>query len=701
MHGLSVCDTAYATLYFQCKRCFPEVAQDLTKPEMSHAPSVFMYQPTTQTWPQPPAVPSNLAPVPAPQTWMQNTQMATLSPEAAAFFRALQRFTGCTFCAQQGHILCGCQIAAEYIRTGRAMLKDNRIHFANGQPIPNNRSNHGLKYSIDAWLANNSATTPEASTLPAQHPPSAPFQRDQPPHTSLSYKAISEVHMAQVTDVMEDNTPNSPLEELYDVCEVLATEKKKRKSKVPKPQEPPTQTAATSVAPPPVPPATAKPASSYPCPAPQYRYQSNAEDQQLTNQLLNWLLEGKLEQTTPAHILAASAPIRKDLAERLRTRRVEAGAFTLPSDIQPAELTTFPEPEYSLPLREVDVLVNDQTIVSGVVDPGSQIVAIRKDLANDIAAPINTAIHIKMEGANSTVNSTLGCIEYLTLQIGDIPFKIHAHVIKHAPFQLLLGCPVQCILLSSLEEHPDRHVNIIARDPRDHSRRVVIPSCEHCMHVGFVRTLVYLAIPPPPRMKTLERYIANTMKPDSLQDPLVSAFAYKKAAKKVHPVAATLPKDFRIIQRCPEDLLLSLPSLTTHPPPFTPGPRLTLECLNDLKINKYNFLWPKEVKLAQHVLKLNEKALAWTEAKRGRFRDDYFSPVKIPTIAHTPWVHKNIPIPTGILDKVIDILKQKITSGVYKPSDASYRSQWFCIKKKNGSLLVLRWLELHVLRNMQ
>jgi len=27
---------------------------------------------------------------------------------------------------------------------------------------------------------------------------------------------------------------------------------------------------------------------------------------------------------------------------------------------------------------------------------------------------------------------------------------------------------------------------------------------------------------------------------------------------------------------------------------------------------------------------LNEKGLAWEETEKGRFRDDYFSPVKIP-----------------------------------------------------------------------
>ncbi len=117
------------------------------------------------------------------------------------------------------------------------------------------------------------------------------------------------------------------------------------------------------------------------------------------------------------------------------------------------------------------------------------------------------------------------------------------------------------------------------------------------------------------------------------------------------------------------------------------------ECLDALNINRYNFLWPEEIKLAHHILKTNKLTLAWTEAERGRFRDDYVLLVKIPTIAHTPWIHKNIPIPTSILDEVIDIFKKKISAGVYKPSDALYWSRWFCVKKKTGALRIVHDLQ--------
>ena len=56
-----------------------------------------------------------------------------------------------------------------------------------------------------------------------------------------------------------------------------------------------------------------------------------------------------------------------------------------------------------------------------------------------------------------------------------------------------------------------------------------------------------------------------------------------------------------------------------------------------------------------------------------------------------PWVHKNIPILTGLLDKVINMFKEKIT--VYEPSNALYHSHWFCVLKKNGSLRLMHNLQ--------
>ena len=168
---------------------------------------------------------------------------------------------------------------------------------------------------------------------------------------------------------------------------------------------------------------------------------------------------------------------------------------------------------------------------------------------------------------------------------------------------------------------------------------------------------------------------------------------YKKVANKVRPVATTLPEDFQNICWIPVDPLLSLTLLPDHPPDFTPGKHLTQECLDALALNANGFLQPEEQKLLLHILKMNEMGLAWEEEEKGRFSDEYFSPVKIPVIEHIPWAHKNLPIPAGILNKVIKIFKDKTTVGVYKHSNAAYCSRWFCVKKKSGTLHLVHDLQ--------
>ncbi|KAG2338061.1 hypothetical protein BDR05DRAFT_859288, partial [Suillus weaverae] len=101
---------------------------------------------------------------------------------------------------------------------------------------------------------------------------------------------------------------------------------------------------------------------------------------------------------------------------------------------------------------------------------------------------------------------------------------------------------------------------------------------------------------------------------------------------------------------------------------FDIGKHLTQQCIDELGVFTNEFLWPEERKLTAQVLTNNEFALAWDETEKGQFHDDYFSPVIIPTVEHVPWAHRQPPIPPGIKEEVIKLIKSKIASGVYEPS---------------------------------
>ena len=175
--------------------------------------------------------------------------------------------------------------------------------------------------------------------------------------------------------------------------------------------------------------------------------------------------------------------------------------------------------------------------------------------------------------------------------------------------------------------------------------------------------------------------------------PLKVYSAYKRVAQKVHPVSGTFPEEARVRRSLPNNPLDSLPLLSPIPPRFIPTERLTMERMEELGVNHNNFLWPEEEKLFQQVIRLNEATLPYEEKDRGTLKQEYFSDYIMPIVPHTPWEYKNIPIPPGIRNKVIEMLKSKIEAGVYEPSQSSYRGRWFCVLKKNGSLRIVHDLQ--------
>ena len=132
--------------------------------------------------------------------------------------------------------------------------------------------------------------------------------------------------------------------------------------------------------------------------------------------------------------------------------------------------------------------------------------------------------------------------------------------------------------------------------------------------------------------------------------------AYKRVDRKVKPVPAVFPEEAKVTRKFPGNPLDSLAPLPMHPPEFVPNGRLTMERLEEMELDKEGFLWPEEKKLFTHILKLNQNYFVFEDSQRGSFREDYFSPYIIPVVPHVPWAFKNIPIPPGIKERVIQLL---------------------------------------------
>jgi len=105
-----------------------------------------------------------------------------------------------------------------------------------------------------------------------------------------------------------------------------------------------------------------------------------------------------------------------------------------------------------------------------------------------------------------------------------------------------------------------------------------------------------------------------------------------------------------------------------------------------MNINPSGFLWPEEEKLILFLIKAQEEAIAWDPTEPGNFRKDYLSRLSY-QLFPTHMGRAQHPIPPGIYDEVVRIIKEKIKIGVYERSNSSYWSKWFCILKKDGKSL--------------
>lgn len=171
----------------------------------------------------------------------------------------------------------------------------------------------------------------------------------------------------------------------------------------------------------------------------------------------------------------------------------------------------------------------------------------------------------------------------------------------------------------------------------------------------------------------------------------------------MRPVSTTVPEEFRIVRRPHPNPLGDMPSLNPNPPPFTPSERLTQERLDAMDLNPTGFLSDMEFRLAVDIIQKQIDVFGWGEMEKGVLSEEFFDPIRIPLIEHIPWALKNIPIPPGLLDQIVGIVKDKIASGTYEPSNSSYRSRWFCVVKKDGKSLRLvhdlQQLNQHAIRD--
>ncbi|KAJ7080430.1 hypothetical protein B0H15DRAFT_760553, partial [Mycena belliarum] len=159
-----------------------------------------------------------------------------------------------------------------------------------------------------------------------------------------------------------------------------------------------------------------------------------------------------------------------------------------------------------------------------------------------------------------------------------------------------------------------------------------------------------------------------------------------KPDRKVKPVATTQPDpQAHVFRPIPRATLTQLP---THPLDYRSlkfGARVTLERLESMLAQiEPGILSSAEINLLAYVAVQRESAFAFQYSEKGSFCRDYYPDYEFPTIEHTPWQRKPIPIPIALLEDVRKVILDNEKGGRFEPTVSSYRCAMFPVMKKPG-----------------
>jgi hypothetical protein len=115
-------------------------------------------------------------------------------------------------------------------------------------------------------------------------------------------------------------------------------------------------------------------------------------------------------------------------------------------------------------LRSVYPLINGVGQVESLLDPGSQIVSMSKEVAMALQIPWDPDIVVHMESANKTLEKTLGLAKNVPFVFGPITVYLQVHVIGKAAYKVLLGRPFDTITESEVRNSRDGSQSLTLTD---------------------------------------------------------------------------------------------------------------------------------------------------------------------------------------------------------------------------------------------
>lgn len=146
-------------------------------------------------------------------------------------------------------------------------------------------------------------------------------------------------------------------------------------------------------------------------------------------------------------------------------------------EIEGADLDKLLVAKISEPLRCIYAIVNHTGQEECLLDSGSQIVSMGKEVATTLGLTWDPNIRINMESASSHIEKTLGLARNVPFTVGGITIYLQIHILENPPYKVLLGRPFETLATSTVKTESDGATLVTIIDPNT-KRQATIPAYE-------------------------------------------------------------------------------------------------------------------------------------------------------------------------------------------------------------------------------
>ena len=124
-------------------------------------------------------------------------------------------------------------------------------------------------------------------------------------------------------------------------------------------------------------------------------------------------------------------------------------------------------------LRVVPVLVNGVTKEEALLDSGSQIVSMTREVAAANKITWDPSLSIQLQSANRSLLQTCGLAKNVPFTLGDVTVLLQAHVMETALYKILLGRPFDTITESTIINDREGNQTISITCPNTGTRAAI------------------------------------------------------------------------------------------------------------------------------------------------------------------------------------------------------------------------------------